>query len=151
MSRVFALQALCTVEHGRRVNRVYCMFHFFFFLLFSWSKQLITFIRVLYISEKDYPPKANAGSNVVISLPKNAVTLYGNRSTDDKGITSYEWIKQSESDKLAVDMTVRDYYYYAFIKRHISGLKTGHDYQDILGLCLSWCGLPYCCSLRMIA
>ena len=53
----------------------------------------------------DYPPKANAGSNVIISLPQKSVTLYGNASTDDKAIVSYEWIKKSD-DKLTVDMTV---------------------------------------------
>ena len=56
-------------------------------------------------SETDYPPKANAGSNVILSLPQNSVTLYGNSSTDDKGIASYEWIKKS-NDKLTADMTV---------------------------------------------
>ena len=49
---------------------------------------------------------ANAGSNIITSLPQNTVTLYGNASTDDHGIASYEWIKQSD-DKLTADMTVR--------------------------------------------
>jgi dyslexia-associated protein KIAA0319-like protein len=57
-------------------------------------------------TETDYPPTANAGSNVIISLPQNSVTLYGNGSTDDKGILSYEWTRTSD-DKLAVDMVVR--------------------------------------------
>lgn len=33
--------------------------------------------------EKDYPPVARAGNDVVITLPENFVTLYGNGSTDD--------------------------------------------------------------------
>ncbi|XP_071955352.1 dyslexia-associated protein KIAA0319-like protein isoform X2 [Antedon mediterranea] len=45
--------------------------------------------------EVDYPPKANAGSDIVIKLPKNEVTLYGNASTDDKKIVGYEWSKDS--------------------------------------------------------
>ena len=53
----------------------------------------------------DYKPQANAGSDVVISLPQNSVILYGNLSTDDHGIQSYEWTKKSE-DKLTADMTV---------------------------------------------
>ena len=53
----------------------------------------------------DYPPKANAGSPVIINLPQNYATLYGNASTDDKEIVNYEWIKQS-NDKLTADMTV---------------------------------------------
>ncbi|XP_046859670.1 dyslexia-associated protein KIAA0319-like protein isoform X3 [Xenia sp. Carnegie-2017] len=43
--------------------------------------------------EKDYPPVARAGNDVVITLPENSVTLYGNGSTDDHGIKSYEWSK----------------------------------------------------------
>ncbi|XP_046548789.1 dyslexia-associated protein KIAA0319-like protein [Haliotis rubra] len=65
-----------------------------------------TTANVTFIKETDYPPKANAGSDVVIHLPQSSVTLYGNASTDDRGITSYEWIKKAD-DKLAVDMTVR--------------------------------------------
>lgn len=34
--------------------------------------------------EKDYPPVARAGNDVVIVLPVDHVTLYGNGSTDDK-------------------------------------------------------------------
>ncbi|XP_067665958.1 dyslexia-associated protein KIAA0319-like protein [Haliotis asinina] len=63
-----------------------------------------TTANVTFIKETDYPPKANAGSDVVIHLPQSSVTLYGNGSTDDRGITSYEWIKKAD-DKLAVDMT----------------------------------------------
>lgn len=38
----------------------------------------------LIIPEKDYPPVARAGNDVVIVLPVDHVTLYGNGSTDDK-------------------------------------------------------------------
>ncbi|KAK9507074.1 hypothetical protein O3M35_008896 [Rhynocoris fuscipes] len=52
----------------------------------------------------DYPPEANAGSSIVLYLPKNNVTLNGSLSSDDKGIVSWEWTKSpSDSDK-AVDM-----------------------------------------------
>ncbi|XP_073977595.1 dyslexia-associated protein KIAA0319-like protein isoform X1 [Rhodnius prolixus] len=52
----------------------------------------------------DYPPEANAGSSIVLYLPRNNVTLNGNLSSDDKGIVSWEWTKSpSDSDK-AVDM-----------------------------------------------
>lgn len=37
-----------------------------------------------FLSEKDYPPVARAGNDVVIVLPVDHVTLYGNGSTDDK-------------------------------------------------------------------
>ena len=55
-------------------------------------------------TETDYPPKANAGSDVIMHLPQKSVVLCGNASTDDKGIASYEWIKKSDS--LTADMTV---------------------------------------------
>ena len=35
-------------------------------------------------TEKDYPPVARAGNDLVIVLPVDHVTLYGNGSTDDK-------------------------------------------------------------------
>lgn len=37
-----------------------------------------------FTSEKDYPPVARAGNDVVIVLPVDHVTLYANGSTDDK-------------------------------------------------------------------
>jgi len=67
----------------------------------------------VFFSATDYPPTADAGSNVIISLPQKSVTLYGNSSTDDKKIVSYEWTRTSD-DKLAVDMVVSILYYLHF-------------------------------------
>ncbi|XP_076456883.1 dyslexia-associated protein KIAA0319-like [Babylonia areolata] len=58
---------------------------------------------VTVVKEMDYPPEANAGSDVIVHLPQNWVVLCGNGSTDDKAIASYEWIKTSDS--LTADMT----------------------------------------------
>ena len=57
------------------------------------------------IEEKDYPPTANAGEDVVIYLPNNQVTLHGNQSSDDHGIVSWEWTFNNEGGekKLAAD------------------------------------------------
>ncbi|XP_069478696.1 dyslexia-associated protein KIAA0319-like protein homolog [Ambystoma mexicanum] len=52
----------------------------------------------------DYPPVANAGAIQVITLPKNSITLYGNESTDDHGIASYEWSLSSKSKGKVVEM-----------------------------------------------
>ena len=41
-------------------------------------------MRPLFDTEKDYPPVARAGNDLVIVLPVNQVTLYANGSTDDK-------------------------------------------------------------------
>ncbi|XP_013408789.1 dyslexia-associated protein KIAA0319-like protein isoform X2 [Lingula anatina] len=83
-----------------------------------------TYANVTVIKETDYRPQANAGSTQVISLPKNSITLYGNASSDDKGIASYEWIKAD--DKLTADMQgVRT----PFL--HLSNLQEG-DYTFTL-------------------
>ncbi|XP_042194472.1 dyslexia-associated protein KIAA0319-like protein isoform X1 [Callorhinchus milii] len=56
----------------------------------------------------DYPPVANAGPNQVITLPKNSITLYGNQSTDDHGIVSYEWsLSPKSKDKVVETQGVR--------------------------------------------
>ncbi|XP_007492846.1 dyslexia-associated protein KIAA0319-like protein homolog isoform X2 [Monodelphis domestica] len=52
----------------------------------------------------DYPPVANAGPNQVITLPQNSIILYGNQSTDDHGIASYEWSLSPSSKGKVVDM-----------------------------------------------
>ena len=67
---------------------------------YSWSYK-----QLLCIAEVDYPPKANAGSNRVISLPENSIVLFGNSSTDDKGIESYEWV-QTGAEKVSGDVSV---------------------------------------------
>lgn len=53
---------------------------------------------------KDYPPEANAGPNQVLQLPRNSITLYGNRSTDDHDSLSYEWSLSPESKDKVVEM-----------------------------------------------
>ncbi|XP_067862648.1 dyslexia-associated protein KIAA0319-like protein isoform X2 [Heptranchias perlo] len=52
----------------------------------------------------DYPPVANAGPNQVLTLPKNSIMLYGNQSTDDHGIVSYEWSLSPKSKGKVVEM-----------------------------------------------
>ncbi|KFP45628.1 Dyslexia-associated protein KIAA0319-like [Chlamydotis macqueenii] len=52
----------------------------------------------------DYPPVANAGPNQVITLPQNSITLYGNQSTDDHNIVSYEWLLSPNSKGKVMEM-----------------------------------------------
>nr|XP_048681425.1 dyslexia-associated protein KIAA0319-like protein homolog isoform X2 [Caretta caretta] len=54
--------------------------------------------------EVDYPPVANAGPNQVITLPQNSITLYGNQSTDDHSIVSYEWLLSPNSKGKVMEM-----------------------------------------------
>jgi hypothetical protein len=61
---------------------------------------------VTVVKETDYPPEANAGQDVILYLPRNALVLNGNRSTDDRGISSWEWTKAPSDSNKAVDMQV---------------------------------------------
>ncbi|KAG5684220.1 hypothetical protein PVAND_013458 [Polypedilum vanderplanki] len=54
--------------------------------------------------EIDYPPQSNAGSDVILYLPHNNVTLNGTLSTDDHQIVSWEWTKDASDEAKAVDM-----------------------------------------------
>ncbi|XP_078665595.1 dyslexia-associated protein KIAA0319-like protein isoform X1 [Branchiostoma floridae x Branchiostoma belcheri] len=56
-----------------------------------------TTANVTVHKETDYPPVANAGPNLVIQMPQNSVILNGSKSTDDKGIVSYEWVKEVDA------------------------------------------------------
>ncbi|KAH9492598.1 hypothetical protein Btru_024031, partial [Bulinus truncatus] len=53
--------------------------------------------------EKDYPPKADAGSDVVIHLPQTSLNLSGIKSSDDKGNLTYEWMNLGD-EKMTVGM-----------------------------------------------
>lgn len=80
-----------------------------------------TVANVTVLKEKDYPPTANAGADVILKLPKNEVTLNGNQSTDDKNIIGWQWTRAPDDEKsLAVDMdgTVTPYL-------HLSKLELG--------------------------
>ncbi|MEE6484249.1 hypothetical protein FKM82_013811 [Ascaphus truei] len=63
-----------------------------------------TTANLTVIKAVDYPPVANAGANQVITLPKNSIILYGNLSTDDHGIVSYEWSLSSHSKGKVTEM-----------------------------------------------
>lgn len=48
------------------------------------ASQVLRTPSFFFLTEKDYPPVARAGNDVVIVLPVDHVVLYGNGSTDDK-------------------------------------------------------------------
>ena len=77
-----------------------------------------TVASIEVIKEIDYPPEANAGAPVIIYLPQNQLTLNGNQSTDDHGITSWEWtlmtdgsVSGSNEPVKAIDMQVPFLFY----------------------------------------
>ncbi|XP_016357930.1 dyslexia-associated protein KIAA0319-like isoform X2 [Sinocyclocheilus anshuiensis] len=55
---------------------------------------------------KDDPPRARAGTDQVVILPVNHLTLWGNHSTDDHAITSYLWTLHPSS--LTQKITMQD-------------------------------------------
>lgn len=70
-----------------------------------------TIANITVVASKDYPPEANAGADIIVHLPQNKVTLNGNLSSDDHGITSWEWTKDALDQNKAVDMQVNAYKY----------------------------------------
>ncbi|XP_034947675.1 dyslexia-associated protein KIAA0319 [Chelonus insularis] len=63
-----------------------------------------TTANITVLKLTDYPPSANAGQDIIIYLPQNTITLNGNLSTDDHGITSWVWTKSPSDENKAVDM-----------------------------------------------
>uniref|UniRef100_A0A6A7G6D6 Dyslexia-associated protein KIAA0319-like protein n=3 Tax=Hirondellea gigas TaxID=1518452 RepID=A0A6A7G6D6_9CRUS len=78
------------------------------------------------IQEKDYPPSANAGGDQIVYLPQTETIVNGTASTDDHGITEWEWTKGPDDDGLAVDMQDTRT---PLLK--LAGLEEGH-YQFVL-------------------
>lgn len=54
-------------------------------------------LTVAVKKENNSPPRARAGGRHVLRLPNNSITLDGSRSTDDRGIVSYLWIRDGQS------------------------------------------------------
>ncbi|XP_070534554.1 dyslexia-associated protein KIAA0319-like isoform X2 [Ptychodera flava] len=52
-------------------------------------------VTVIVQPENNSPPVADAGPDKEISLPNDETELDGSQSSDDQGITSYSWTKQS--------------------------------------------------------
>ncbi len=69
--------------------------------------------------ETDYPPIANAGDDVILHLPKNEITLNGNKSKDDHGIVQWEWTRSGETNLAADSKDTRTSH------PHLSNLEEG--------------------------
>ena len=68
------------------------------------SRVVITLLHrfYLYPTESNQLPSANAGGRKVLVLPNSTVVLDGSRSTDDQGIVSYLWSRDSSSPAAGV-------------------------------------------------
>lgn len=60
-------------------------------------------------SPKDEPPVAIAGTDQVIRLPMNHLTLWANQSTDDHAISSFLWSLQPSSPAKSATIQVKNY------------------------------------------
>ncbi|XP_016287233.1 dyslexia-associated protein KIAA0319 homolog isoform X1 [Monodelphis domestica] len=54
-------------------------------------------LSVAVREENNIPPRAWAGGRHILVLPNNTITLDGSKSTDDRGIVSYLWMRDSQS------------------------------------------------------
>ena len=73
----------------RDMMRLFCLYCRMFRMRLAGVKRFglhkfYTLFLFIFLTEKDYPPVARAGNDVVIVLPVDHVVLYGNGSTDDK-------------------------------------------------------------------
>lgn len=72
----------------RDMMRLFCLYCRMFPMRLAGVEEFLAsqVLRTLFffLTEKDYPPVARAGNDVVIVLPVDHVVLYGNGSTDDK-------------------------------------------------------------------
>ena len=64
----------------------------------------VTLVDLKVLPEPDYPPRANAGNDVVLKLRNSEASLNGNGSSDDKPGLKYMW--HMMSDQSGVDMEV---------------------------------------------
>ncbi|CAI8031979.1 Dyslexia-associated protein KIAA0319-like protein [Geodia barretti] len=61
------------------------------------------------VPEPDYPPHANAGSDVILKLPNSEVVLNGTRTSDDKPGLKYLWKMLSEQSGIDMEGTDTPY------------------------------------------
>ena len=70
----------------------------------SDGAQNVSYVNLTVVPERDYPPLANAGSDIIVKLPNSEVVLNGNGSTDDKPGLTYSW--EIQSGQRGLDMEV---------------------------------------------
>ena len=58
--------------------------------------------KPLSISGANQPPVANAGSDIIVTLPTRSAEIDGSKSSDDQKITSFEWTRDRKSPAAGV-------------------------------------------------
>ncbi len=81
---------------------------------------------------KDAPPQARAGTDRVITLPLNHLTLWGNHSMDDHAITSYLWTLHPSSRTQKVIMQVIRSLVYLVHKCIVLNHYLGHFFEFLI-------------------
>lgn len=67
------------------------------------------FSAYILFSGINEPPKAHAGGNVQVTLPKSSVQINGSTSSDDVKIVDWKWERQPESLAAGIILTDTDH------------------------------------------
>lgn len=54
-------------------------------------------VWIKVVQEKNSPPVANAGGDQSITLPVSAIYFNGSSSSDDLGVSKYQWTREDAS------------------------------------------------------
>ena len=56
---------------------------------------ILTFVVI--VTDENFPPKADAGGDRIVTLPAWLVCVNGSKSSDDKNITDWKWSRDEQS------------------------------------------------------
>ncbi|XP_041068042.1 dyslexia-associated protein KIAA0319-like protein [Carcharodon carcharias] len=81
-------------------------------------------VRIIVREEVNKAPIAKIARNVVITLPSNTAMLDGSKSSDDKGIVSYLWMRDESSPAAGDVLNNSDHQPVLFLSNLVEGLYT---------------------------
>ncbi|XP_068125203.1 dyslexia-associated protein KIAA0319-like protein homolog [Hyperolius riggenbachi] len=85
-----------------------------------------TVVSVIVKEEINNPPVAKIAGNVVITLPTNTGGLDGSKSSDDKGIVNYQWVRDESSPAAGEVLNNSDHHAVLFLSNLVEGTYTFH-------------------------
>lgn len=83
-------------------------------------------VSVIVTEEMNKPPVAKIAGNVVITLPTNTAELDGSKSSDDKGIVTYQWERDETSPAAGEVLNNSDHHAVLFLANLVEGTYTFH-------------------------